>query len=95
MRWAPALQGIVMDTTSDILTIRLDSGAVVKAKGPFKLGDRCWVLYDYTIMKVRQIRSIYELMASGPREEIGPPISTYTDDGETLGDSAIFLPTEP
>lgn len=50
------LKGVIVGTSAE-LTIRLPSRAVVKAplQKDLRLGDTCYVLYNYTIMKVRQV----------------------------------------
>ena len=50
------LEGVVVDTSAG-LTIRLQSRALVRTprQKKLKLGDTCYVLYNYTTMQVRMI----------------------------------------
>jgi hypothetical protein len=74
------LEGVIIGGSTKLL-IRLRSGATVSIprRNDLKLGDTCFVLFDYTRLEVRDVWSeeeYYALEDDGPCpvfEEEGPP----------------------
>ena len=65
-------QGVVVDTNGGLLGVRLATRALVhvaKQKG-LRLGDRCYILYDYTRMRVREVWTEAEYNDSGHEPQL-------------------------
>ena len=88
-------KGIIIDTSAELL-IRLQSGARINVprQKDLRLGDTCYVLYDYTRMLVNRIWTEEEYYQSDePNEEIEKiDMGPYEEDlMQTLIDHMVCL----
>lgn len=81
------LKGVIIKCRPDIVTIELEAGTVLTAKGnpKFKFGSRVQVLYDFTRMRVRDVILENEWF---PDDEATPPIEEL--DGEGVTDPSLL-----
>ncbi len=51
------LKGVITDTSGARLVVRLKSRALIRIpeQKKLRLGDTCYILYNYTIMQVRMV----------------------------------------
>jgi hypothetical protein len=89
------LEGIVIKTGA-VLTVRLASRAIVEiARHPeLRLGDTCYILYDFTRMQVRDVwtKDEYHMYEDVSGYEFDLPLPPEWEEPQEWAKDPIFCP---